>query len=159
MVCVGDDGATPVKCEGYNGTQAGPPITKDSCAVRLRQACQADSVYQTGALFYGFKDQGNRGPNTVPIPDFANDLTNFLLVRGKYSWIGYSWVGCSHVYERPAALDTDYGVPTGLCHETAPGSGVFERERSKANVSMDCGSWTGLINGKKAAGPDKPRRV
>lgn len=95
----------------------------------------------------------------MPIPGFANDLTNFLLVRGKYSWIGYSWVGCSHVYERPAALDTDYGVPLGLCHETAPGSGVFEREWSKANVSMDCGSWTGLINGKKAAGPDKPRRV
>ena len=150
MVCVGDDGATPVKCEGYNGTQAGPPITKDSCATRLRQACQLDSVYQTGALFYGFKDQGNRGPLTVPLEDFGNDLVNFLLVRGNYSWLGYSWVGCSHVYPRPPALDTDYGQPLGLCRETVPGtSGIFVREWSEANVSMDCNRWQGTIDGTR----------
>ena len=80
MVCVGDDGATPVKCEGYNGTQAGPPITRGSCATRLRQACQQGSVYQTGALFYGFKDQGNRGPTTVPLEDFGNDLGEPLVL-------------------------------------------------------------------------------
>ena len=34
----------------------------------------------------------------MPIPDFANDLANFVLVRGNYSWVRYSWVGCSHVY-------------------------------------------------------------
>ena len=148
MVCVGDGGSTPVKCEGYNGTQAGPPITKDTCATRLREACQPDSAYQTGALFYGFKDDGNTGPTHVPLLDFGNDLTNFLLVRGEYAWLGYSWVGCSEVYQRPAALDTDYGKPLGLCSETAPNSGVFVREWSKANVSMDCSTWLGTINGE-----------
>eukprot|EP00729_Bicosta_minor_P005600 gene5600-4563_t len=68
MVCVG--GSTPVKCEGYNGTQAGPPITQEHCAERLREACQPTSSYQTGALFYGFKDKGNEGPKTVPLEDF-----------------------------------------------------------------------------------------
>lgn len=145
-------GSTPVKCEGYNGTQAGPPITQEHCAERLREACQPTSSYQTGALFYGFKDKGNEGPKTVPLEDFGNDLTNFLLVRGEYAWIGYSWVGCSEIYQRPPALDVDYGRPLGLCKETAPHSAVFAREWTHANITMDCNTWQGTINGKLPAG-------
>jgi hypothetical protein len=54
----------------------------------------------------------------------------FLAVRGNYSWLGYAWMGCGcgwehngkmpcDIYQRPAALDVDYGVPTELCKETS----------------------------------------
>ena len=40
-------------------------------------------------------------------------------------------------------LDADYGVPVDeVCKETAPNSGVFAREWSKATVQMDCNTWT-----------------
>ena len=35
--------------------------------------------------------------------------------------------------------------PTGFCTETAPNSGVFTREWSKATVSLDCGTFTASI--------------
>ena len=41
-------------------------------------------------------------------------------------------------YVRPVAWDRDYGEPLSLCAETSTGSGVFEREWSKATVSIDC---------------------
>ena len=84
---MGDGGSAPVKCEGYNGTQAGPAIAQESCAAQLREACRPDSAFQTGAVMYGFKDLGNRGPHTVPVPDFGQDLANFLLARGDYAWV------------------------------------------------------------------------
>ena len=48
---------------------------------------------------------------------------------------------------RPAALDADYGAPVdAICAETAPGSGVFAREWSKASVSVDCNTLEGTID-------------
>ena len=47
-------------------------------------------------------------------------------------------MGCSRPYTRAPELDKDYGVPHGICRETSPGSGVFERDWSKAKVKMDC---------------------
>jgi hypothetical protein len=41
----------------------------------------------------------------------------------------------------------DYGAPVGECTETT--SGVFEREWSKATVTMDCNSWNGTITPKR----------
>ena len=44
-----------------------------------------------------------------------------------------SWSGCSKVYERPAALEVDYGEPVDkICKETKTGSNVFVREWTKA---------------------------
>ena len=40
----------------------------------------------------------------------------FLLVRGKFAWLGFSWMGCNTAqvakYLRPPQLDEDYGEPT-----------------------------------------------
>ena len=72
----------------------------------------------------------------------SQDIANFQLIRGPYGYIGSGWQGCSLQYERPALLDRDFGAPLGLCAETAPNSGVFAREFSKSNVTMDCASWT-----------------
>jgi hypothetical protein len=40
---------------------------------------------------------------------------------------------------------------TGLCKETTPQSGVFEREWTKAKVTMDCTSYTATIAPKKVS--------
>ena len=49
------------------------------------------------------------------------------------------------IYQRPAALDLDYGTPTALCSETAPGSAVFSRNWSKSRVTVDCNTYTSHI--------------
>ena len=68
---------------------------------------------------------------------------------GKHAWLGHGWSGCSRVYERPALLDADFGEPTdAVCMETAPGSGIFTREWTKASVKTDCNTWTSTITMK-----------
>lgn len=45
-------------------------------------------------------------------------------------------------YQRPPELELDYGMPTEQCHETGEGTGVFQREWTKASVAMDCNVGT-----------------
>ncbi len=81
--------------------------------------------------------------------------TQFLLVRGKYGWLGHNWMGCFTPENeelwvaniRPKQLDEDYGVPVDeYCRETSVGSGIFQREWSKAGtVQMDCNTYTATI--------------
>ena len=71
------------------------------------------------------------------------DIAAFLLARGPSALIGYGWWQCATMpnpFERPALLDADFGEPQGYCAETAPGSGVFSREWTRATVSLDCGA-------------------
>ena len=73
-------------------------------------------------------------------------------VRATYS--GYGWMGCGcgwdgggrmpcDLYERPAALDADFGAPTGLCHESD--DGVFTRRWTKSTVTVDCNAYTAKV--------------
>jgi hypothetical protein len=48
-------------------------------------------------------------------------------------------------WQVPEQIHWDYGVPNGLCKETAPNSGVFTRDWTKATVSLDCNTWTPTI--------------
>lgn len=99
-------------------------------------------------MMYAF-GPGGCDASSVTLPEFEQDLANFLLTRGQYAWLGHGWLGCSREYQFPDALNADYGEPTsGLCKETAPNSGVFTREYSKASVKMDCNSWTPTITMK-----------
>jgi hypothetical protein len=124
-----------------NGTCAGPYNSKATCAAKLRAACRPNPIYQHGALFYGL------GSPADPTPELQQHVASFLLMRGPYAWLGYSWKGCGIPYARPVELDTDYGVPLGLCTETSTGSGVFSRTWSRAVVTVDCNTWTGTIAG------------
>jgi hypothetical protein len=171
--------------------------------------------------------------NTCPIrAAYMQDLASFLLVRGRYAWLGYGWQGCTNGDTHSASgsgygkwgteMDEDYGEPlvrektaafsgfpcvfvpslswqiilfiwnvlrhslfwfvlrktaflrhlfikTNIlprqardkhrgnskkrcrfphqerCHETSPGSEVFERKWSKATVQLDCKAWKGTI--------------
>ena len=122
-----------------------PLVRNATCAADLRALCSASSPQQVNrTLLYAFAPGGCGGSPDV-LPDFDNDLANFLLVRGPYAYLGTGWLGCSHTYLAPAALSVDYGVPSGLCAETAPGSGVFSRDFSKSTVTMDCASWSSTI--------------
>ena len=88
-------------------------------------------------------------------PDLARDATaEFLLTRGDYAWLGYSWSGCEAFHganatwlrPRPALWDADFGgAPAGPCAETAVGSGVFTRAYPRADVSWDCATGRGEI--------------
>lgn len=96
---------------------------------------------------YAFGPGGCRGDPSI-LPDLLQDLANFLLIRGPYSWLGHGWLGCSRDYVFPPQLQMDYGEPMGLCSETAPGSNVFARDWTKATVQMDCNKWEPTITWK-----------
>lgn len=130
--------------DGIGSTCPRPPVQKASCAANLRQLCNASSAAQTRAMMYAFSP-GGCDHTSVTLPMFHQDLANFLLTRGPYSWLGHGWLGCSQAYQFPDELHVDYGVPSGLCGETAPGSGVFQRDFSKSTVTMDCNSWKPTI--------------
>ena len=62
-----------------------------------------------------------------------------------------SWCGCTNGEEmRPRAKewDEEYGEPKGVCKETQAGSGIYEREWTKATVQWDCATAHGKISAK-----------
>ena len=121
-----------------------PQVQQASCAANLRALCNATSAAQTRAMMYAFSPGGCNSAS-VTLPMFKQDLANFLLTRGPYSYLGHGWLGCSQNYVFPDALNIDYGEPSGLCQETAPNSGVFTRDFSKSTVTMDCNAWKPTI--------------
>ena len=123
---------------GATGPTKGMEASK--CASLVRSLC-GDKVYDAALQFQFAK----------PVPDFNLDLATFLLVRGPYAWLGYSWDGCTSGsagpgqgkmpylrYGLPSSTQVDYGVPNGRCTEAAPDSGVFTRAWSKAAVTVNC---------------------
>merc|ERR1711862_808553 len=129
---------------GAPGVGLGPIVQKGTCAADLRSLCTANSPPQTRAMGYGL----NHWQDPAVLPDLKQDLSNFLLIRGPYAWLGHGWRGCSRTYLFPPEFNVDYGVPSGLCKETAPNSGIFTRDYSKATVKMDCNAWEGSITMK-----------
>jgi len=122
-----------------------PLVTKDNCALDLRTMCTAEAPEQTRAMLYGFSPGSCRGTDVANLSEPLADVVNFQLIRGAHAYLGNGWVGCSQSFERPAILDADFGDPAGLCTETTPGSGVFQRDFAHATVQMDCSSWTPSI--------------
>jgi len=132
--------------DNYGGTCPKPLVQAETCADDLRALCAADSPqYNDRALMYSFGPGGCQGDPSA-LPELAQDLANFLLVRGPYAWLGHGWLGCSLDYAYPPELAVDYGEPTGRCEESKARPGVFTREWTKATVRMDCTTWTPTID-------------
>lgn len=114
------------------------------CAAALRAACGEGAAWSLyGApVYHGWTLNGT----TSPLPQPALDIATFLLVRGPHWWLGYGWVGCGVKYDFPPALSVDYGEPTDTCHETAPGSGVFQRAWTRATARVDCNAGEGSVD-------------
>ena len=132
-----------------------PWVRKASCAADLRKYCNASGPLHTRALLYGLTGCGGPAAKNLTfgwteLAELEQDVANFLLVRGKYAWLSAGWSDCSQkIGWNSKHFDADYGLPVDeVCKETAPGSGVFEREWSKATVQMDCGSWAPTIKWK-----------
>jgi hypothetical protein len=90
------------------------------------------SFYYDSALIIG-----------VHSPDAIDELATFLLVRGPYAFIGYTWQGCVPPPSLPFALTRDVGVPLGNATESQPG--VWTREWSLATVTYDCTAGHGTV--------------
>ena len=77
----------------------------------------------------------------------------FLLTRGPYAYLGYSWCGCTDgAQTRPRAREwdeSDVGEPVGgaACAEVGD-SGVFKREWTHATVFWNCSTGHGQIDRK-----------
>jgi hypothetical protein len=134
-----------------NGCCTKPLVTEGStCAPTLRKLCAADSPTQTRVTNYAFAPGScDGGSGAIPLTAPVQDIANFLLIRGPHAFLGHGWLGCSREYELPEQINWDYGKPIGFCQETAPSSGVFTREWTKASVKMDCNTWTPTIKLKR----------
>jgi hypothetical protein len=131
-----------------NGDCPQPWVRKATCAADLRALCgNATAPPQTRALLYGMSPGSCTGTDPSHLTMVDEDIANFLLVRGPYAYLGTGWSGCGKIFEFPAQFSTygDLGAPTGLCAETTPGSGVFSREYERADVSMDCATFSPSI--------------
>ena len=119
-----------------------PPAA--TCAGVLRAQCAAGE----GSTYYNATTMHALTGDHATLPNLAQDLATFLLLRGPYAFLGFGWSGCGVSYAFPPQLKLDYGEPSNLCSETAPGSGVFTREWTRATVKMDCGAYVGTITMK-----------
>jgi hypothetical protein len=150
-----------------------------NCSAYMRTACVPGNSISASPLFYGLDHDGDGR-----LPHLSFDLAAFLMVRGDFAWLGYSWMGCAERgcgappwpnssnparapcdassgrtridWEFPPELERDYGTPVGwggkghqgsggggYCTENSPG--VFEREYTRAMVTLDCTAGTGSV--------------
>ena len=73
--------------------------TRAACTTYMQGMCHPKSPAIDGAMYYRFSD-----PPNMPL-----DLATFLLVRGSYAWLGYSWDGCTGAGKAPPYMQ--YGLP------------------------------------------------
>jgi hypothetical protein len=135
------------------GTPIGFGAKGPSCSAALRRSCAPTSIQQTRMCLSMLTPI--QSPSVFKDP--SSDVARFLLTRGPYAFLGTGWVGCvpnggvesaghNQTYDRPMALDVDYGIPMDkFCKETKPGSNIFVREWTKARVQHDCNSGKSSI--------------
>ena len=112
------------------------------CNAFLREYCRPENPNLKRVFIYEWTRKSMH--DISPAPAVMQDLARFLLVRGPYAYIGWQWVGCRDSYERPPALEHDYGVPVeAVCREVS--QGVFERRWTSGLVRMDCNTWSATL--------------
>jgi len=127
-------------------------VTTAQCKATLKTLCVGDNASATPAAWnkmqmFNIPDGGSH----TTAAGFTDYTAEFLLTRGPYALLGYSWCGCTNgqtMRPRAKEWDSDYGAPAGVCKETSEGSGVFEREWSGATVRWDCNTAAGKPHGK-----------
>ena len=115
-----------------------------TCKADLASFCRPGALVQHEAMWYP-ATQTRAATTQHGKGLWGQDLVSFLLIRGPYAYFGHGWQGCAQPladqgggYPFPSQLNTDFGTPLGLCAETHAGSGVYQREYTKATVKMDC---------------------
>eukprot|EP00656_Telonema_subtile_P001746 TRINITY_DN10758_c0_g2_i2.p1 TRINITY_DN10758_c0_g2~~TRINITY_DN10758_c0_g2_i2.p1 ORF type:complete len:445 (-),score=93.61 TRINITY_DN10758_c0_g2_i2:229-1563(-) len=116
------------------------------CKTTLRQLCVPTPSSWNNLQMYNIPNAGTN----VTATQFTDFTAEFLLTRGPYAMLGYSWCGCTNGEEaRPRAKewDEDFGEPVAgaACAEVGS-TGVFGRDWTKAGVQWDCHAAKGSIS-------------
>ena len=71
-----------------------PWVKRETCAADLRAyGTNKTSPFISRALLYGFSPGSCHGVNPSNLTEVDEDVANFLLVRGKYAYLGNGWTG------------------------------------------------------------------
>ena len=92
-------------------------------------------------LNYTSKETLSSPDPSVRLPRLAEDIAQFMLVRGEHAWLGIGFASCHNDtnYTLPEeAFAKDYGVPIENCSAVPGKKGVFRRRFSKAVVEVSC---------------------
>ena len=136
------------------------PAPVDTCTAVLREECVGANKSATPATWNFMRFYVIANPRVLSAENFTDLTAEFLLTRGPYAVIGYSWHGCTSGHQSQMGRqdapfvtewDEDFGVPTAACAETSPGSGIFTRAYSNATITWDCAKGHGEIVRKSAA--------
>ena len=126
-------------------TDLNQTVDAATCLAYLRDVCSPQPSNWKRFQLYNLP-HGGFGASRQSFTDYTAE---FLLTRGPYALVGYSWFGCTDgatVNPRAPEWDEEFGEPTGPCAETVPGvSGVFSRNWTSAVVSWDCAATHGSI--------------
>ena len=125
------------------------PAPVDKCTAALREVCVGANRSATPATWNFFQFYNIANFHVMSAENFTDMTAEFLLTRGPYAVIGYSWHGCTSGQREDAPFvaewNEDFGVPTAPCAETSPGSGIFTRAYSNATITWDCAKGHGEI--------------
>jgi hypothetical protein len=119
-------------------------VDPTTCETYLRSVCVPNPSIFKRFMLYNIPN-GGKGASTQSFTDYTAE---FLLTRGPYALLGYSWAGCTNgdeVWPRAAEWDQDFGSPIDAsCFETST-AGVFTRTWSLATVTWNCTAGHGVI--------------
>jgi hypothetical protein len=109
-----------------DGVGPGPSLA--TCATWTRDRCTAD--YQKIAITQSIDDS-----------NFNASLASFLVTRPPIAFLGYGWESDQRKWRSEFLWAV--GEPIGSCVEVS--AGVFSREWTYGNATIDCNKWVGYI--------------
>ena len=140
-----------------NQPRTSPARTVAECKTILRARCIPAAVGNSSATPGQWKRMQMYnmafGDGEYAPQNMTDYTAEFLLTRGPYAMLGYSWCGCTtgdQARTRAAEWDDDFGEPAEVCKETGADTGVFTREWTGATVAWDCNASPGAPHGRIA---------
>ncbi len=101
--------------------------------------------------FFGFVSAAPQPARPLPRQPAPNSLPPpppplFALYPCRYGWSGC--IDAARPFTRPPSIEREYGSPLNNCTETAPGSNIWTRNFTAADVAMDCTTFTATFTMK-----------